>query len=86
MPSKEVTLNMSTENAEQFLELITEDAALRDKLTGIASFDEFVNVAQSMGYEFSKHELKIIIKENSEGVTMRRKTGIWPWLRQFSWL
>lgn len=76
---------MAKENAEQFLEVATHDAALRDKLKAVSNLEEFVEVAQAMGYKFTSQELKAVIKENSEGVIMRRKTGIWPWLRQFSW-
>lgn len=77
---------MSKESAEQFLEAATVDMILRDKLKAAGNFEEFVQIAQSMGYNFTAQELKLVIKENSEGVTMRRKTGVWPWLRHFSWL
>lgn len=77
---------MSKENAQQFLEAATLDTILRDKLTAAGNFEEFVQIAQSIGYNFTSQELKLVIKENSEGVTMRRKTGVWPWLRHFSWL
>lgn len=77
---------MSRESAEQFLEAATEDGTLREKLKSVHSLQDFINVAETMGYSFTSHELKSVIKENSEGVTMRRKTGIWPWLRQFSWV
>ena len=77
---------MSRESAENFLEAATVDSILRDKLTAAGNFEEFVQIAQSMGYNFTAQELKLVIKENSEGVTMRRKTGVWPWLRHFSWI
>lgn len=77
---------MSIESAEKFLEAATVDSILRDKLTGAGNFEEFVQIAQAMGYNFTAQELKLVIKENSEGVTMRRKTGVWPWLRHFSWI
>ncbi|HEY9851591.1 MAG TPA: Nif11-like leader peptide family natural product precursor [Leptolyngbyaceae cyanobacterium] len=76
---------MSRDSAEKFLEAATEDSTLREKLKSANSLQDFIDVAETMGYSFTNHELKAVIKENSEGVTMRRKTGIWPWLRQFSW-
>ena len=77
---------MSRESAENFLEAATVDSILRDKLTAAGNFEEFVQIAQSIGYNFTAQELKLVIKEHSEGVTMRRKTGVWPWLRHFSWI
>ena len=77
---------MSRESAEKFLEAATVDSILRDKLTAAGNFEEFVQIAQSIGYNFTAQELKLVIKEHSEGVTMRRKTGVWPWLRHFSWI
>ena len=77
---------MSRESADLFLEAATQDAILRDKLKAASNPDEFVKIAEALGYSFTTQELKSVVRENSEQVTLRRKTGIWPWLRQVTWI
>lgn len=77
---------MSRESADLFLEAATQDTILREKLKTAGNPEEFAKIAEALGYSFTSQELKSIIKENSEQVTLRRKTGIWPWLRQVTWI
>ena len=77
---------MSRESADLFLEAATQDGILRDKLKTAGNPDEFVKIAEALGYSFTTQELKSVVRENSEQVTLRRKTGIWPWLRQVTWI
>ena len=76
---------MSKQSANQFLETVAQKETLRDKFQTAKNSDEFVSVAKALGYNFTIEDLWAVIKEHSEKVTLRRKTGIWPWLRQFHW-
>ncbi|MBD2182460.1 Nif11-like leader peptide family natural product precursor [Aerosakkonema funiforme] len=77
---------MSIESADRFLEAATQDTILRERLKAATSPEEFLRIAEGLGYSFTTQELKAVVKENSEAVTLRRKTGIWPWLREVSWV
>lgn len=77
---------MAKESAYQFLEDATSDSSLREKMTAASSPEEFIKMAETLGYIFTNQELKDVISENSENVTMRRQTGIWPWLRHVNWI
>jgi predicted ribosomally synthesized peptide with nif11-like leader len=77
---------MSKESASQLLEAATRNADLRKQFQGVANPDEFVKVASELGYPLTTDELKEVVKEHSEGVTLRRQTGIWPWLRSVRWI
>jgi predicted ribosomally synthesized peptide with nif11-like leader len=77
---------MSKESACQFLEAATYDPALRERFQEVASPEEFVKVARELGYALTTEELKDVVKEHSEGVILRRQTGVWPWLRKVKWI
>lgn len=77
---------MSKESANQFLEDAARNEALREKLQSAPSPDEFVSTAHSLGYSFTVDELKEVVREHSEDAKLRRKTGIWPWLRTVHWV
>ena len=77
---------MTKENAQLFLEAATNDLILRDKLTVANNADEFLRIAEGLGYKFTTQDLKEIVAENSEAATVRRKTGVWPWLRHVNWI
>lgn len=79
-------VKMSKETAYQFLEAATQDLTLREKLTAAHDPDEFVRIAEGLGYSFTTQDLKDVVMENSENVTLRRKTGVWPWLRHVHWI
>lgn len=77
---------MSKESANQFLEDAARNEGLREKLQAAPNPEEFVRVAHELGYSFSVEELKDVVRENSEDAKLRRKTGIWPWLRTVHWV
>ncbi len=78
--------DMTKESANQFLEDVAFDNHLRAELEAATNPQEFAQVAQSLGYTFTPEELKEVVKEHSEGVTRRRTTGVWQWLRTVHWI
>ncbi|MGP1382750.1 MAG: Nif11-like leader peptide family natural product precursor [Thainema sp.] len=76
---------MTQESAYKFLSDASHDEHLRDKFQHVANGQEFIQTCQSLGYDFTIEELQEVIQENSEGVEVRRKTGVWTWLRQVNW-
>lgn len=77
---------MTKESAYQFLEDATSDFSLREKMTAAHNPEEFIKMAETLGYNFTHQELRDVISEYSENITMRRQTGIWPWLRHVNWI
>lgn len=77
---------MSKESASQFLEAVAIHAELRDNFQSVTKPEEFIQVAEHLGYNFTTEELKEVVEDHSQGVQMRRPTGVWPWLRSVSWL
>ncbi|WP_017663419.1 Nif11-like leader peptide family natural product precursor [Baaleninema simplex] len=77
---------MSKESAEQFLEDALHYPEMREKFTEVETPEEFLQIARQLGYDFSTSELEAVAHEHSQGVTMRRHTGIWPWLRSIKWI
>lgn len=77
---------MSLESANQFLQAVASDETLRDKFESVNGPDEFVKITQQLGYNFTTEELLAIAKEQSQGVTLRRHTGVWKWLRTINWV
>ena len=77
---------MSKESANKFLEDIAHHHDLRNQFQNVETPQDFIQVAQSLGYQFTSDELKETVKEHSQGVEIRRKTGIWPWLRSVQWI
>ena len=76
---------MSKESANQFLEVAAHDTTLREKFTEVDNPQDFVKAAEEAGYYFTTEELKEVVKEHSEGATLRRTTGVWQWLRTVKW-
>ncbi|MBE9029871.1 Nif11-like leader peptide family natural product precursor [filamentous cyanobacterium LEGE 11480] len=77
---------MSAKSAERFLCAVSQDQWLRDRFNEIESPDEFVRLSHQLGYCFTAAELKTIISEQSQGVILRRHTGVWKWLRDVQWM
>ncbi|MFB2934894.1 Nif11-like leader peptide family natural product precursor [Aerosakkonemataceae cyanobacterium BLCC-F154] len=77
---------MTKESAYQFLEDATSDFSLREKMTAASNPEEFIKMAETLGYNFTSQELRDVISEHSENVTLRRQTGVWPWLRHVNWI
>lgn len=76
---------MSAESASKFLSDVAYRETLRLKFNDVQNGEDFIQVCQELGYDFTIDELKAIVKESSEGVLIRRKTGAWTWLRQIPW-
>lgn len=72
---------MSHETAYQLLEVASQDSTIREKLEAATDPNDFIKIAETLGYQFTLEDLKAVVEENSAGVELRRKTGIWPWLR-----
>ena len=77
---------MSKKNAGQFLTDAAQNRTLRETLEGAISAEDFLNIAQQLGYTFTKEELGDVIHFYSEGIEVRRSTGVWPWLRSVNWV
>lgn len=77
---------MSIESASQFLEDAAYNSRIRAKFNKAANPLEFVKVAQELGYDFTTEELQEVVQEHSKGVTVRRQTGVWQWLRSVNWI
>lgn len=76
---------MSTESVNKFLSDVAYRESLRSHFDQVQNGQDFIQVCQELGYDFTIDELKMVVKENSEGVLVRRKTGAWTWLRQVPW-
>ncbi len=77
---------MSKESATKFLEAAARDLDVQAKFEKVSTPQEFLQVAEQLGYDFTTEELKDVVKEHSQGVTMRRNTGVWRWLRGVNWV
>ncbi|MCT7950557.1 Nif11-like leader peptide family natural product precursor [Ancylothrix sp. C2] len=77
---------MSTESAYQFLSQAAHDREFQQKFEQAANAQEFMQIAEALGFDFTPEELKAVVKENSEGVKVRRQTGVWRWLRSVKWI
>jgi predicted ribosomally synthesized peptide with nif11-like leader len=77
---------MSIESASRFLEAVAYDETLRDKFERVQSPAEFLRISQQLGYCFTTEELLGLAKAQSEGITLRRHTGAWRWLRSVHWM
>jgi len=77
---------MSKKNVTQFLADAAQNRDLREKLQTANSSEEFLNIAQQLGYNFTTEELQNVIHHYSQGIEVRRNTGIWPWLRSVNWV
>ncbi len=77
---------MSKKNASQFLTDAAQNRTLRENLETATNAEEFLNIARQLGYSFTTEELREVIHDCSEGVKVRRNTGVWPWLRNVHWI
>ncbi|MBD1937961.1 Nif11-like leader peptide family natural product precursor [Microcoleus sp. FACHB-68] len=77
---------MSKQSATQFLSVAARNTEVQENFKSVNNPEEFVQVAEELGYNFTTEELKDVVKEHSEGVTLRRKTGVWHWLRRVNWI
>jgi len=77
---------MSIESANRFLEAVSYDETLRDKFDDVTSPEEFLSLIEQLGYSFTTDELMTIAKEQSQGILVRRHTGVWKWLRGIRWV
>jgi predicted ribosomally synthesized peptide with nif11-like leader len=77
---------MSQANAEQFLSDILHHPDLRPQFEAADNPEEFLQIAQKLGYDFSTADLEAVAHAHSQNVNQRRQTGIWPWLRQMNWI
>ena len=77
---------MSIESASRFLEAVAYDETLRDKFAAIEGPEDFIRVTEQLGYSFTTEELMSLARERSQGVTVRRHTGVWKWLRTINWI
>jgi predicted ribosomally synthesized peptide with nif11-like leader len=77
---------MSVKSASRFLCSASQDQRLRDKFVSVNSPEEFVAISHQLGYCFTPAELKTVVSEYSNGVILRRTTGVWKWLREVHWM
>ncbi len=77
---------MSNESAKKFLADAAHNMVMREKFTPVTNPDEFIKTVEELGYSFTTEELKDVVKECSEGILIRRKTGVWQWLRTIKWV
>lgn len=77
---------MSIESANRFLTAIAQDQTIREKFAAVSSPAEFLQISEQMGYCFTTRELEDLIRESSQGVVVRRSTGVWKWLRNVTWV
>ncbi len=77
---------MSIESASRFLEAVAYDESLREKFDQVQTPEEFLTMTQQLGYSFTTEELLGLAKEQSQGIVVRRHTGVWKWLRSVHWL
>jgi predicted ribosomally synthesized peptide with nif11-like leader len=77
---------MSIESASRFLSAAAADEDLRIRFERVASPQDFLSVSQQLGYSFTTDELMTLAKERSQGILIRRSTGVWKWLRAVNWV
>ncbi len=77
---------MSKKNASQFLADAAQNQTLRETLETATNAEEFLNIARQLGYTFTTEELSKVVNDYSEGIKVRRNTGVWPWLRHVNWI
>jgi hypothetical protein len=65
----------------RFLEDAVFKAHLRARLAAIPDAHAFVQVANQLGYNFSKQQFIEAIKRLGTDRYKRAQTGVWPWLR-----
>jgi predicted ribosomally synthesized peptide with nif11-like leader len=76
---------MSIESATRFLDAVTDNEVLRHQFDYAQTPEDFLSLAQEMGFSFTTYELTQVVLEGSRGIEIRRITGVWKWLRQMKW-
>ncbi|MBW4493349.1 MAG: Nif11-like leader peptide family natural product precursor [Oscillatoria princeps RMCB-10] len=76
---------MSKESVTEFLADVARDPNMRENFQAVGNSRDFIAIAGELGYCFTADEMEEVVKENSQGVTVRRKTGVWKWLRTVHW-
>ncbi len=77
---------MSLESATRFLEAAAHDEELRERFEQVHTPEEFLHMVEQLGYSFTAAELMVLAKEQSQGIAVRRHTGVWKWLRHVNWV
>ncbi len=77
---------MRKKNASQFLADAAQNRTLRETLETATNAEDFLDIAHQLGYTFTKEDLSNVIHDCSEGIKVRRNTGVWPWLRNVNWI
>lgn len=77
---------MSIESASRFLEAAASDEELRRKFESVEGPEDFLRMTEQLGYSFTTDELMTIAHEQSQGIHVRRSTGVWKWLRSVNWV
>ncbi|MFW6296716.1 MAG: Nif11-like leader peptide family natural product precursor [Halothece sp.] len=77
---------MSKESAKKFLADAAHKNEIREQFSNARNSQDFIAISEELGYDFTSEELLEVVKEHSEGVTLRRQTGVWAWLRQVNWI
>ncbi len=77
---------MSVKSASRFLCAVSQDQRLRDQFVDVQSPNDFVRISSRLGYTFTSTDLKTVISQYSNGVLLRRRTGVWKWLRDVRWM
>jgi hypothetical protein len=72
---------MAQAEVMRFLEDAVFKAHLRARLAVIPDAHTFVQVANQLGYNFSKQQFIEAIKRLGTDRYKRAQTGVWPWLR-----
>lgn len=77
---------MSLESAARLLKAAAHDQTIREKFAQVRSPEAFVSVSERLGYCFTTTELKQVVSQQSQNVLLRRRTGVWRWLRDVEWM
>lgn len=77
---------MYNKSVNIFFKDAAQNANLRERFKLTANQKEFMQTALELGYTFTIEMLVSVVQEHSEGVVLRRQTGIWPWLRSVNWI
>ncbi|MBP0030742.1 Nif11-like leader peptide family natural product precursor [Roseofilum sp. Guam] len=84
---------MSKEEVIRFLHEVMDNEKpehqdLREALEEATNPEAFIQIVNKEGYDFEIVELEEVAHEQGEakGITIRRPTGVWHWLRNVNWL
>ncbi|MDJ1183397.1 Nif11-like leader peptide family natural product precursor [Roseofilum casamattae] len=77
---------MSNAEAMRFLKDANSKHGLRQTMEGASNPEAFIQIVKQLGYNFETKELEEVAHQQSEGITTRRSTGVWHWLRTVNWI